>query len=924
LLDEQEVIEKLSEKNPYKEWVKNKPLVADTEFSDKPDDIKIDSFSEYFQYTPEEERLILLPMIKGDIPTGSMGNDSPLAVLSNNKPRLSRYFHQMFAQVTNPPIDPIRERFVMSTKTYLGKRGSILKETSQQANLITLESPILSKGTYDLLVSKEFSKDRSKVFDVSFNKADKNLEQFIDELCDEIYEAVINKKSLIILSDREVVKGNTIAPSLLVLGRVHQHLINKGVRLKASLIIVSGEIRDAHDLACHIAYGASAIWPYLALEKARQLSIENEELNISPSQAQENYREALNKGLLKIMSKMGICTVSSYRGSEIYEIIGLDKEITDSAFSNSFTRTEGLGYKQIEDNLLVFDSDEPFDLEIGGFYKHKKGSEPHVTSPVTVLKLQKAVRSGDRDEWNKYLESLEERDNVQIRDLFTLPDNNKIITSNDKDIPLEDIYKKFTVSSMSLGALSEEAHQALAIAMNRIGAKSGSGEGGEDPERYGTEKNSKIKQIASGRFGVTPDYLASAEEFQIKMAQGSKPGEGGQLPGFKVDTHIAKLRHTVEGITLISPPPHHDIYSIEDLAQLIYDLKTFNPDNPVNVKLVSEPGVGVIAVGVAKAGADVITIAGSDGGTGASPWTSIKHAGSPWELGLSETHQALVENNMRDKVLLEVDGGLRSPKDVIIATLLGADRYGFGTLPLLALGCKMVRQCHENTCPVGIATQDENLRAKFVGAPEQVMQLFKFIAEDIKSYLDIFNVSSLNDLIGHADLLGLKVMDNNLPKSLHKLLRNAVSDKKNPGFIRHDEGRLSRRLTSEIMKGLKSQESTIIQYPISNEDRSIGARISGEVSMQNLGKELKTNPTYISLSGAAGQSFGAFIRDGINLKLIGSANDYVGKGMGGGSITIIPQGTKIKARIMQLGMPCCMELLVDNSIFQVELVKDLV
>ena len=869
-------------------------MVADTEFSDKPDDIKIDSFSEYFQYTPEEERLILLPMIKGDIPTGSMGNDSPLAVLSKNKPRLSRYFHQMFAQVTNPPIDPIRERFVMSTKTYLGKRGSILKETSQQANLITLESPILSKGTYDLLVSKEFSKDRSKVFDVSFNKADKNLEQFIDELCDEVYKAVINKKSLIILSDREVVKGNTIAPSLLVLGRVHQHLINKGVRLKASLIIVSGEIRDAHDLACHIAYGASAIWPYLALEKARQLSIENEELNISPSQAQENYREALNKGLLKIMSKMGICTVSSYRGSEIYEIIGLDKEITYSAFSNSFTRTEGLGYKQIEDNLLVFDSDEPFDLEIGGFYKHKKGSEPHVTSPVTVLKLQKAVRSGDRDEWNKYLESLEERDNVQIRDLFTLPDNNKIITSNDKDIPLEDIYKKFTVSSMSLGALSEEAHQALAIAMNRIGAKSGSGEGGEDPERYGTEKNSKIKQIASGRFGVTPDYLASAEEFQIKMAQGSKPGEGGQLPGFKVDTHIAKLRHTVEGITLISPPPHHDIYSIEDLAQLIYDLKTFNPDNPVNVKLVSEPGVGVIAVGVAKAGADVITIAGSDGGTGASPWTSIKHAGSPWELGLSETHQALVENNMRDKVLLEVDGGLRSPKDVIIATLLGADRYGFGTLPLLALGCKMVRQCHENTCPVGIATQDENLRAKFVGAPEQVMQLFKFIAEDIKSYLDIFNVSSLNDLIGHADLLGLKVMDNNLPKSLHKLLRNAVSDKKNPGFIRHDEGRLSRRLTSEIMKGLKSQESTIIQYPISNEDRSIGARISGEVSMQNLGKELKTNPTYISLSGAAGQSFGAFIRDGINLKLIGSANDYVGKGMGGGSITIIPQGTKNK------------------------------
>ena len=447
---------------------------------------------------------------------------------------------------------------------------------------------------------------------------------------------------------------------------------------------------------------------------------------------------------------------------------------------------------------------------------------------------------------------------------------------------------------MSLGALSEEAHQALAIAMNRLGGKSGSGEGGEDPIRYDTEKNSKIKQIASGRFGVTPDYLASADEFQIKMAQGSKPGEGGQLPGFKVDSHIAKLRHTSEGVTLISPPPHHDIYSIEDLAQLIYDLKTFNPTNPVNVKLVSEPGVGTIAVGVAKAGADIITIAGSDGGTGASPWTSIKHAGSPWELGLSETHQALVINNMRDKVLLEVDGGLRSAKDVIIASTLGADRFGFGTLPLLALGCKMVRQCHENTCPVGIATQDENLRAKFNGAPEQVMQLFTFLAEDVQNYLKLFNVDKLDDLIGHADLLGLKVLDNNLPSSLHKLLVNAVSEKKHPGFIRHDEGRLSRRITSEVIKSLNAKKSSFLQYPISNEDRSIGARLSGEISINKLNNQIEKFPSLISLSGSAGQSFGAFIRDGINLKLTGSANDYVGKGMGGGSITIIPQGKKMQ------------------------------
>ena len=476
----------------------------------------------------------------------------------------------------------------------------------------------------------------------------------------------------------------------------------------------------------------------------RELTIQNETLNISIEQAQENYRKSLNKGLLKIMSKMGICTISSYRGSELFEIIGLNSEIINNVFKFSKTRTEGYGFEHFNKNLRIYQQEERAEIlnGIGGFYKHKKDAETHVTSPKTVLKLQKAVRSGELSDWHSYLETLEDRDDVQLRDLFSLPEttNNNVVLEDDS---LKDLYKKFTVSSMSLGALSEEAHQALAIAINQIGGKSGSGEGGEDPARFDNEKNSKIKQIASGRFGVTPDYLASAEEFQIKMAQGSKPGEGGQLPGFKVDKHIAKLRHTVEGVTLISPPPHHDIYSIEDLAQLIYDLKTFNPDNPVSVKLVSEPGVGTIAVGVAKAGADIITIAGSDGGTGASPWISIKHAGSPWELGLSETHQALVKNNMRHKVLIEVDGGLRSAKDVIIGTILGADRFGFGTLPLLALGCKMVRQCHENTCPVGIATQDENLRAKFPGAPEQVVQLFKFIANDVMAYLDTVSYTHL-------------------------------------------------------------------------------------------------------------------------------------------------------------------------------------
>ena len=895
LLDESQVITKLSEKNPYIDWVNSKPLNVDETFTEKQDEaINADQLASFYDYTPEEERLILLPMLKGDIPTGSMGNDTSLAVMSSNNPRLTRYFHQLFAQVTNPPIDPIRERFVMSIKTYLGKRGSILKETAQQANLISLDSPILSSASYDALTKGKSLKDKSAVVSTSFIKAEKSIEQALNVICEMVKKEITeNKKSVIILSDRDVQIGESVIPSLMVLGKVHHYLIEEGIRLKASLVVVSGEIRDSHDLACHIAYGASAVWPYLALEKVRQLSIQNEELDISPDKAQENYRESLNKGLLKIMSKMGICTISSYRGSELYEIIGVNQEVVSELFRFSKTRTEGYGYQYFHDNLKTYGNEDVQNLGLGGFYKHKKDAETHVTSPKTVLKLQKAVRSGDISDWHIYLETLEDRVDVQLRDMFSLPEtinNNKIA----KEEILKEIYKKFTVSSMSLGALSEEAHQALAIAMNQIGGKSGSGEGGEDPKRYNTDKNSKIKQIASGRFGVTPDYLGSAEEFQIKMAQGSKPGEGGQLPGFKVDKHIAKLRHTVEGVTLISPPPHHDIYSIEDLAQLIYDLKTFNPDNPVSVKLVSEPGVGTIAVGVAKAGADIITIAGSDGGTGASPWVSIKHAGSPWELGLSETHQALVKNNMRHKVLIEVDGGLRSAKDVIIGTILGADRFGFGTLPLLALGCKMVRQCHENTCPVGIATQDENLRAKFPGAPEQVVQLFNFIANDVVSYLEKFNVENIDDLLGRADLLGLKISDSNLSKSLHKILMNFSIEEKHPGFIRHSEGRLSRRLTSEVIKSVENEQKSFIQYPIANEDRSIGARISGEITLKNLSKKIMQHPTTISLSGAAGQSFGAFIRDGINLKLTGNANDYVGKGMAGGSITIIPQGKKMK------------------------------
>ncbi len=506
LLDESEVIQKLSDKNPYEDWVNSRPLIVDQKYSDKEDvAIDLEMLSEYYAYTPEEDRLILSPMLKGDIPTGSMGNDTSLAVMSKNNPRLSRYFHQMFAQVTNPPIDPIRERFVMSTKTYLGKRGSILKETSQQANLITLNSPILSGSSYDALTNDKILKNKTAVFSTTYIKNKTSLENSLIKLCEEIKKEIVeHKKSVIILSDRTIKEGETAIPSLMALAKVHHFLIDEGIRLKASLVVVSGEIRDSHDLACHIAYGASAVWPYLALERVRQLSLLAQDLNLSPEEAQENYSKALNKGLLKIMSKMGICTISSYRGSELYEVIGLNKEIVDNIFKFTKTRTEGLGFKFFNDELKVYGESNTEEDGVGGFYKHKKGAETHVTSPKTVLKLQKAVRSGNLEDWNEYMSTLENRSDVQLRDLFTLPTTLKHNREFDDEV-LSDIFSKFTVSSMSLGALSEEAHQALAEAMNEIGGKSGSGEGGEDPSRYGTNKNSKIKQIASGRFGVTPD-----------------------------------------------------------------------------------------------------------------------------------------------------------------------------------------------------------------------------------------------------------------------------------------------------------------------------------------------------------------------------------------------------------------------------------
>ncbi|MGH8927270.1 MAG: glutamate synthase-related protein, partial [Acidimicrobiia bacterium] len=668
-------------------------------------------------------------------------------------------------------------------------------------------------------------------------------------------------------------------------GAIHHALIEAGVRIKASMIVVSGEPRDSHDLAMLIAAGASALNPYLAIDQVRALAEEGV-VNVDPVVAQENYRSALQAGLLKVMSKMGICTVSAYRGSELFEVIGLGEDVCDLAFRNAPRRFTGLNLKQVAARVLELHSRYIEGTEsVGGFYKHRSGGGLHITGPGIVLALQKAVRSGDEAAWNNYVSQILGRPPSVIRDLLTFVPRKPVPL--DEVEPVERIMRRFVSSAMSHGALSREAHEALAEAMNQIGGYSNSGEGGEGPERYGTPRNSAIKQVASGRFGVTPAYLASAEELQIKMAQGSKPGEGGQLPGHKVTAEIARLRHTEPGVTLISPPPHHDIYSIEDLAQLIFDLKAFSPLARVSVKLVSEPGVGTVAVGVAKAQADAILISGMEGGTGASPLESVKHAGAPWELGLAEAHQVLVANGLRSQVALETDGGLRTGRDVVVAALLGAERFGFGTLPLLALGCKMVRQCHLNTCPVGIATQAEDLRAKFGGAADQVVVLFRLLAEEIRRHLASLGARSLAEVIGRADLL--QPIDHPLAGGLAKLLVRAEGRWRHPGYQKSTPSRLNDRLVEDALNAVDTETPIELAFPISNGDRTIGARLSGEVVRRRGNQGLSAGMVRVHLAGWAGQSFGAFLVDGIELRLMGTANDYVGKGLGGGLIVVKPR-----------------------------------
>ncbi len=883
----EDVKEGLARQAPYDQWIGTETFYVQQPFDAMADD-RFDpaQLCRVFGYTPEERRVILAEMAEGKTPTGSMGNDTALAALAEEPRRLTQYLHQLFAQVTNPPMDPIREQLVMSLRTYMGRRASLLEESWQTAHLVELSSPVLSDAELERVVRSHdptfFSYWIAATWPAIEGPA--GMGARISRICAEAVEAVTGGAALIVLSDREVSREDAPVPMVLAVGAVHHALIEAGVRIRASIMVVSGEPRDSHDLAMLIAAGASAVNPYLAIDQVRALA-EQGVVHVDPVLAQENFRSALQSGLLKIMSKMGICTVSAYRGSELFEVMGLSEEVCQLAFRNAPRRFRGLGLEDIAARALVLHSRyDQGEEHPGGFYKHRGGGAVHITGPGVVLALQRAVRSGELADWDAYLTAIQNRPPATVRDLLEFAERRPIPLKEVE--PADRLMRRFVVSAMSHGALSREAHEALAEAMNQIGAYSNSGEGGEGPERYQTPRNSAIKQVASGRFGVTPAYLASAEELQIKMAQGSKPGEGGQLPGHKVTHEIARLRHTEPGVTLISPPPHHDIYSIEDLAQLIYDLKAFNAGGRVSVKLVSEPGVGTVAVGVAKAQADAILISGTEGGTGASPLESVKHAGAPWELGLAEAHQVLVANGLRSQVTLETDGGLRTGRDVVIAAMLGAERFGFGTLPLLALGCKMVRQCHLNTCPVGIATQREDLRAKFNGAADHVVQLFRLLAEDVRRHLAQLGVHSLAELIGRADWLQPGIHP--LAAGLTPLLVRAEGRRRHPGYNKQTASRLNDRLVSEAAGVMDGQGSLEVSFPITNMDRTVGARLAGEIVKRGLAP-LPEGTIKVHLAGVAGQSFGAFLVDGIELRLRGTANDYVGKGLGGGLVTVVPR-----------------------------------
>jgi glutamate synthase (NADPH) large chain len=913
--DPTEIIDKLAAKHPYETWLENVIDLDATLTGDEPR--LFQTRAELLRrqtaagLTLEDLELILQPMLEeGKEAIGSMGDDAPLAVLSDRYRPLSHYFRQNFSQVTNPPIDPLREERVMSLATRFKNLGNILAQDEAQTNVYVLSSPVLTNGMYARMVAE--LGDAVAVIDCTFDAparpedAGPALRAALERIRQEAEEAVLSGRSHVVLTDELQGGGRVAAPMILATGGVQTHLVAKGLRTFCSLTVRSAECLDTHYFAVLIGCGATTVNAYLALDTIADRVARGLAGDLTPEKAAANYKKAIDAGLLKIISKMGISVIASYRGGMNFEAIGLSRALAAEYFPGLASRISGIGLAGLaqeaaELNARAFDEDV-IALPVGGLYRWRASGERHALEAASIHQLQHAVTTGSYETYRKYSEALRERrhqEPIQLRDLLEIRDGVMPPIPLDRVESVNEIRKRFVTPGMSLGALSPEAHGVLNVAMNRIGAKSVSGEGGEDPARYvplpnGDSMNSAVKQIASGRFGVTAEYLNQCREIEIKVAQGAKPGEGGQLPGFKVTNLIARLRHATPGVMLISPPPHHDIYSIEDLAQLIYDLKQVSPKAKVCVKLVSQAGVGTVAAGVAKAKADVILIAGHVGGTGASPQTSIKYAGAPWEMGLSEAHQVLTLNNLRHRVTLRTDGGLRNGRDIIVAAILGAEEYGIGTASLVAMGCIMVRQCHSNTCPVGVCSQDEALRAKFTGTPEKVINLMTFIAEEVRELLALLGFSSLNEVIGRTDLIeqisrGASHLDD---LDLNPLLVRV--DSPYPPYCTQ-EGRteVADTLDAEILRDAKGfferGDKLELNYAVRNTQRAIGARVASEITRRHGMHAIPEGRLTVRLRGSAGQSLGAFLTQGVLLEVTGEANDYVGKGLSGGLIVLRPE-----------------------------------
>ena len=925
LLDTKRVDDLLKSRHPYKTWLKKGVRYLQTDLIDprlaaEPmDRDTLAQFQKMYNVSAEERDEIIRVLAEDESEAvGSMGDDTPMPVLSARVRSLYDYFRQAFAQVTNPPIDSLRESIVMSLQTQIGPECNIFVPAQQHAEQIVLSSPVLSQRKLRQIVALEASGVPQEFIDLQYDEA-VDLKSAILAVCARAEAAVRGGKLVLLLSDRYLVKGKLPIHALLATGAVHHRLVETGLRCKCNILVETGTARDAHHFACLIGYGATAVYPYLAYQTLFDL-MRKGVLKMDADTRQElgrSYRRGIRKGLFKIMSKMGISTIASYRSAQLFEIVGLHEEVVELCFKGSDSRIQGADFADLQqdsESLARRAWDPNAAVAQGGLLKYMHDGEYHAYNPDVIATLQAAVMTGDYARYRDYARLVNTRPVSCLRDLLELRARAPAIPLEEVE-PAAAILARFDSAGMSLGSLSPEAHEALAIAMNRLGGRSNSGEGGEDPVRYGTEKNSKIKQVASGRFGVTPEYLINAEVLQIKIAQGAKPGEGGQLPGHKVNEMIARLRFARPGVGLISPPPHHDIYSIEDLAQLIFDLKQVNPRALVSVKLVAEPGVGTVAAGVAKAYADLITISGYDGGTGASPLSSIKYAGTPWELGLAETHQTLRANDLRHRVRLQTDGGLKTGLDVIKAAIIGAESFGFGTAPLVALGCKYLRICHLNNCATGVATQHNVLRAKyFIGLPEMVVNYFQFVAAECREIMASIGVRSISDLIGRTELLAILpgATSRQRKLDLRPLLANAglVShspqycvDPHNPPF---DKGALAEKMLLDMREAIAKKTGGVHAYPVKNFHRAIGARISGEIARRWGDHGMSDAPLIVTLKGSVGQSFGAWNAGGLHLHLEGEANDYVGKGMAGGKIVLKPPAlaTYIARETVIMGNTC--------------------